>query len=470
MIKKIFSNSLIFAIGPQLPKIASIFVLPIITKDLTPLDYGVSAVILSYTGLLGGMKDLGLTVNLSNLFFGYPSKWKMGWRMLHGYMLSWSMVYAVLQSVLLFFIIPAEAIENRTSIILLYMVSSLFFDTTISIGSRYYQFSQKPLYMAIVSALVGSVAITLNLITISYWKMGYMGWFVSTFASSMLSFIFYFFPVYFKYKLTPVFRWKWRPLARHLRVSLPVIPHNYSSYLLGVSDRMVMSVLGINIGKIGVYNIAYTFGSYFEFMGTAVGMAVGPLYTKLYAMKREMDVRTLTFFLQLCFLGGSFLLALWLKELFALLIKNEDLRQGYYLGIIIVMGYNYRPMYWTVVNKLSFFEKTNNLWKISFTAGAISVGLNFIFIPVYGYAVAAFTSFVAFMYIGFSGFFLKAYREMENAAYYPIFWMAVIIGSTLVVYLLKDVSITIKSMITAGLLAGAVSLFFKYRAQLRINV
>lgn len=470
MLKKIFNNSLIFAVGPQLPKVASIFVLPIITKDLTALDYGVAAVILAYTGLLGGIKDLGLTVNLSNIFFRFPLKWKLGWRQIHGYISAWSGIYALLQGLLLFFIIPLEANENRIVIIFLYSVSGLVFDTTITIGSRFYQFSQKPLYMAIVSAIVGVLAIALNLITISFWKMGYMGWFVSTFASSALSFVLYFYPVYFKYKLTPIFRFKWLPFLRQLRISLPVVPHNYSSYLLGASDRMVMSVLGINLSKIGVYNVANSFGSYFEFAGSAVGMAVGPIYTKLYALKREEEVRILTFFLQFCFLFGSFLLALWLKEIFVLLIKNDDLQQGYYLGIIILMGYNYRPMYWTVVNKLSFYEKTTSLWKISFIAGAVSVILNFILVPIYGYSIAALNSFVALMYIGFSGFFLPAYRKLGNNSFYPILWMAVIICVTILVYLLKDTSLIYKSLITIATMGIAGIVFLKYRYLLKISI
>src|SRR5580698_8494806 len=99
--KKLFTNTLIYALGPQLPRIASFFVLPIITKDLTTTDYGIYGVVLAYTGLMGGIKDLGTSVNISNLFYRHANRWQTGWRQLHGYVSMWSFPYALIQSVLL---------------------------------------------------------------------------------------------------------------------------------------------------------------------------------------------------------------------------------------------------------------------------------------------------------------------------------------------------------------------------------
>jgi len=418
---------------------------------------------MAYTGLLSGVKDLGLAVNMVNVFYKHPGRWQIMWRQLHGYLSLWSVLFALSQAVLLYFIIPDEALTNRWAIIALYSFTSVFFDTTITIGSRYYQYAQRPFYMALTSAIVGSITIALNLITISYFKMGYMGWLVSTFLGTFISFLFYFFPVYIKYQLTPIVKIRKRFIRRQLEVALPVIPHNYSSYLLNTSDRMVMNILGIKIGQIGVYNIAYTFGNYFDFIGTAVGMAVGPLYTKLCSLRREHELRTITFALQGAFLLASFLVSLWLKEIFAILIENPELQTGYYLAIIVVMGYNYRPMYWAVISKLGYYEKTQYLWRISFVAGIINIILNFILIPIYGFKVAAITSFIGLMYIGFSGFFMKAYRDMDNERYYPSVWISSIMLASVSVYLLREIPVFTKVLITAAVSIVGGLLFFNFK-------
>ena len=117
------------------------------------------------------------------------------------------------------------------------------------------------------------------------------------------------------------------------------------------------------------------------------------------------------------------------------------------------MGYSYRPLYWASVNKLLFYEKTNKLWRISFIAGILNVLLNIIFIPLYGIYAAAITTLLSLIYMGVSPFYLKEYREMENQNYFPIFWMIGIVMLTIIVFLLKDVSVFYKSFISLTLLS-----------------
>src|SRR6185437_8334555 len=234
--------------------------------------------------------------------------------------------------------------------------------------------------------------ISLNLYTIAYLRMRFMGWFWSTAVSSLLQFFLFVYPVYFKYKLAPLVSFRKRFLLRQLRISLPIIPHNYSSYLLNSSDRMVMDRLHVNISSIGIYNMAYIFWNYFEFGGTAIGMAVGPVITGLIAkkdQKSESNLFTLAKWLQMAFMVTGFLVALWSKELMDLLISNNELKSAYPIAIIIIMSYVYRPYYWLVVSRLQYHHKTTQLWKISFIAGILNLVLNFIFIPLFGILAAA---------------------------------------------------------------------------------
>lgn len=467
MLKKLFSHSVIYALGPQIPKVAGIFILPLITRYLTPADYGIIGVVTAYTGLLSGLQDLGIAVPMVNLFFRYPTRWKVLWRQLHGVVSVWSVVFAFLQAALLYAVIPEEAYDNRLAIILLNVIPIALFNTTINFCSRYYQFAQKPVYISFVSALVGIVTMVLNIVTIVHFELGYLGWMLSSALGTFISFVFYAIPLYYKHMIRPILRFNSSYIFSQIKVALPTIPHNYSAYLLNSSDRMVMDILGIDISKLGLYNLAYTFGNYFEFGGNAVGMAVGPITTTLMAEGKrtaEEKLRELIFFLQIGFISVSFLVCLWCKELFQLLIKNAELQQAYGIAIVIIMGYNYRPMYWAVVNRLGFFEKTQHLWKISFIAGVLNVALNFIFIPIYGYVAAAYTTFVSLLVIGFSGFLLSSFKETIEAdiKYQPLIWLLLIILSTALVMALKDVEIIYKVVLTGITLLLALIVGRKY--------
>lgn len=462
-LKKLISHSLIYALAPQLPRIAGLFVLPVITKYLTAQDYGIYGIITSYVGIISAMSDLGLVIILVNSFFQYPNKWQFIWRQVHFYLICWAVVYNIFLALILFFIIPAEIGEYTWEIILLVCVPNLVFSPVQLIASRYYQFSRKPLYIGITSGITGIVAVFLNLYTIAYLRMGFMGWFWSTAIAAFLQFLFFVYPVYFKYKLTPLFYFRKAFLFRQLRVSLPVVPHNYSSYLLNSSDRMVMDRVHVNISSIGMYNAAYIFGNYFEFAGTALGMAVGPVYTGMIAKKEhsaESNLLLLAQWLQIAFIIAGFILALWSKELMSILISNEELKLAYPIAVIIIMSYVYRPYYWLTISKLQYYQQTKQLWKISFIAGFLNLILNFIFIPLYGVQAAAITTFAAMMYIGFSGYFLRSFRELNifNIEYKPVRVLIVIIVLAFSVYALKDVSLTSKSLITLFFVSG----FFIY--------
>lgn len=470
MLKKLISHSLIYSLAPQIPKIATLFLMPVVTKHLTPVDYGIYGIITSYLFFITVLKDLGFGVVFVNTYYKHPERWKLIWRMLHGHLIIWGVVYMALLLLMLWIAIPKEAFDNYWRIALLLIVPTFLFDNTNTIGNYYYRFSQKPMFIATVSVVTGVIAVFLTYYCIVVLRMGYMGWFVSSAVTTLVTFLFYFYPVYIKLKLIPVVRLRKKFIRPHLKVALPMIPHNYSSYLLNSSDRVVMNVLKVNINQIGFYNIAYIFGGYFETVGEAVGMAVGPFYSKLYSSKKSSahaDERRLTFFLATCFIGATFLLSLWLREVFALLISNTALREGYNIGIIIIMSYAYRPMYWSAGIKLSMFEKTSLLWRISFIAGMLNVVLNFIFVPFFGIYAAAANTMVSLLYMGFSGYYFKSYKKMEGLDHYPVYWIVAILLLTLASYLLRDAWIPVKIIITAAVGLGGLAMLYKNYASLK---
>jgi O-antigen/teichoic acid export membrane protein len=471
MLKRIFTNSILYAVGPQLPRIANILVLPLVTRFLTSTDYGIYGLITAYTGLLGALSDLGLAIVMVNAYYRYPARWPIIWKQLHGYLIMWSLLFAFLQGILLYAVIPHEADNNKWTIIILNAIQVAFLNTTIVFGSRYYQVAMKPLFMATTTAVVGTLSVVANYILIAVFKMGYMGWFWSAFISALFLFLTYIYPVYFKYNLRPIFSFRKRFLFRHLSVALPTIPHEYSAYLVNTSDRIVFNIVNVKLTSQGEYNLAYTFGNYFEFFGNAAGMAIAPFYTKLYSNrnhKSDKDARDLTFFFQLLFIFLGFIICLWSREILKVLIKNGELQKAYPIAIVIIMGYTYRPMYWACNVRLSFYEKTSQLWKISFIAGILNLAFNLVFVPLYGVKAAAVTTFFALLYMGFSGFFLKAYQQSNPLNYYPVFWLTLIIVTSIVVFLMKDLPVGYKMIVTAVMTIAAFFTCLKFKKQLKM--
>lgn len=456
MIKKLFTHTAIYGLAPQLTRVVAFFTLPIITKDLTPVDYGVMGVITSYTTAIFALATLGLRIVLVNSFYKFPHRYLWVWRSIYGFLTWWNFVYALVMTAVIYFVVPKEVIDQRNMILFASIVPLVLFGPIAEIGSTYYQVQQKPWQVAVRSALSGILIIVLNVYFISYLKLGFMGWFWSQFVSQILFNISYFFPMYFKYRLTPILNFRWKSMRRHLNVALPILPHSYSTYLLDSSDRVVMNVLGVTTADVGRYNIAYMFGNVVQSIGMASGLALGPLMNERYINKDDVGARNLVFILQITFFAGTFLLCLWLREVFYFMIKNPDLAQMYPLGIIIIMGYNYRPMYFGANNALFFAEKTNLLWRVTLMAGVINVVLNFIAIPIFGYQAAGITTFIALMYMGYAGYYFKVFRKINTAEYYPERWLIGTIALTIVVYFLRDIDWPMKaaaSVVALGVVA-----------------
>ena len=55
----------------------------------------------------------------------------------------------------------------------------------------------------------------------------------------------------------------------------------------------------------------------------------------------------------------TFLLSLWSKQIFAVMIKNDILAATYPYAIFLIMGLNYRPVYFAVSNIYFYNEKKN---------------------------------------------------------------------------------------------------------------
>ena len=453
MLGRLFKNTLLFAIGPQVPRLISVFLLPLLTKYLTPVDYGIWGIVTAYTGFFAGLKTLGMSQVIVNVYFKNKLRWKFFWQLYMGLLYSWILIFVLIQAVILWFVMPSEVQpQNKLWIILLLSFSSVFFDVTNTFGFRLYQFRQQAGYIALVTAISGVVTLLLNVYTIVYLKLGYMGWAISSFVGGFCSFAFLFYPVHIKEKLRPLFV-KPRPFFKSaLRVALPTIPHDYSAYLLNVSDRLVMDFYKVPISQIGMYNFAYTFGNYAEVGGEAMGMALSPMHLKLLAEKKENKARKLIFSLQLLFILGLFIVGMWAKEILQLLISNPDLANAYLITALIVFSYSYRPLYWGAVNLLGFAGRTEQLWKISFIAGILNLGLNFAFMPIWGYMTAIVTTFLSLLFLGVSGYHLKVFKQLSTENYRPFSWLAVFIAGFILLYFAVEWHFTIKILITVCLM------------------
>jgi O-antigen/teichoic acid export membrane protein len=452
MLKKLLSHSAIYGLAPSIPKIAGIFVLPIITKYLTNVDFGIAGTIAAYTGAISVFSTLGFNIVLTTSFYKHPHYYKWLWRQIYGFLQYWMIVFAVIQSVMLYFIIPAEAQEHKWEIIFYTNFATVFFGATSLLGTLHYRLMLKPVPIAVRSIISGLLTVIANLVFVAHYKMGYMGWYISTFIAGCFINMSYWRVVNKTWGIKPIFRFKWKTIRRNLNVSLPTVPHYYGSYLLNSSNRLVMSQLNIPVEQIGNFNLASQFGGYYDMFVGAMNTAVNPMAMQQIRDNKENAAKKLIYFMFIVIMFATFLFSLWSKEIFVLMIKNTELQKFYPLAIIIVMAHNYRPMYVASGNMFLYHENTIGLLKITTIAGICALIGYFISIPLWGIWGAAIVQYIFLQYMGYSGFFMKEFKEKTKVQYpyCKIFVLSIV--ATVSVFFLVELHWMIKIWISSTLL------------------
>lgn len=454
LLRSLLSDSFIYAVLPRLSRLLSIAIMPVITKYLTPYDYGVTGILLAYIHIFEGFRNLGMEVVLINAFFKQAEQYKEIWAKIFGFLSLWALPYGALLIPFTYFALPEQEKARLLYVAVVVISPIIFFDHTIDLGQKYLQMNRKSVIFSIISLSASIIVLLANYLTIVQLRMGYMGFLLSDSIGKIFSFISYSFLLFHRVKLFPSFSFSRIWLSEQLRIALPTIPHAYAAYLLNTSDRLLLNLFNVSVGSIGLYSFAYSFATNFSKIGSSMLVAGRPIIMKLYASEtKEADtqVRNLIWILQAGLLSGGFILSLWIKEIIQVLSSNPSLDTAYVYAPLLIMAYTYYPLYFGAINKLYYYEKTRIFWKISFLAALINVGLNLVLIPQIGVWGATIATLFSYLFMGFSVFSTKEFKQINSIKFKEIYWLFLTCLLTVSTFILIDAPPIIKVILTFGL-------------------
>ena len=459
MLKELFKGSAIYGLAPFLPKVLTVLLLPILTKYLTSIDYGVIGSITAITLAVQALQDLGLRVVLPAYFYKCKSQYKIIWKEIYGFLSLWMIIYALIQAILLYFFIPKEAEENKWLIIVLSNFSTVLFGPTAMMGQTYYQLNLKPTPVAVRLILAGVTTILANFICVVVFRWGYMGAYVGSFAGTFLTNISYWPAVNKKLGLSPIYNFKWHTMRNLLKIGIPTIPHYYTSYLMNSSNVAAMNYHRKPQFLIGHLTMSQNIMGIFDTIINAVNQMFSPMTYKYMQENNYEEMRRLLQTYILMTYSLTFLYSLWAREVYAILISNKEIAVTYKYSIILVMALNYRPIYVYCCNYFFYHEHTLQLLGISFMSGVISCVFYFTMIPYMGIYAALVGFYVGCLYYGYSGYFFRFYKEHTVYKFKWHIFPFVQIFLTLLVYYSVDMTIGLKILISMVFICAVLLLF-----------
>lgn len=190
----------------------------------------------------------------------------------------------------------------------------------------------------------------------------------------------------------------WRPdyIREALRFGVPLIPHVGGAFLLVSVDRFVInSELGL--AQTGIYMVAVQFAAALSLLFDAVNKAYVPWLFERLKRDQEHEKRQIVrytygwYVLILCGAALAFIVGPWLVTFVA---GEEYARAGDVIGWL-ALGHVFGGMYLMVTNYIFYSKRTGLLSLVTIVSGLINVALLFVLVSRYGLEGAAYSFSIA---------------------------------------------------------------------------
>lgn len=180
-----------------------------------------------------------------------------------------------------------------------------------------------------------------------------------------------------------------------LPYSLPVIPHGLSQVILAQFDKIMIKRM-IGASAAGIYSFAYNVFMIIYVTYRSLDTVWGQWFFEQMEANKIEDIRRYSSLYILLMLIISVIVMLLSPELI-LVLGSSKYSASVYCVLPIVAG-GYFAFLYSVPCQVEYYrEKTKYIGLGSGLAAAINVLLNIIFIPMYGYIAAAYTTLVTYM-------------------------------------------------------------------------
>tara|TARA_R110000868_G_scaffold345769_2_gene606867 strand:+ start:195 stop:1448 length:1254 start_codon:yes stop_codon:yes gene_type:complete len=395
---RFFKNASIYTVSDIINKLVPFILLPVLTRYLSPSDYGIISIFAVFTSILGVFISLETHGAISVKFF------KISREKLKIYIANVLLIVAVTTSLVLFIVIIfhsyiTELLALPTEwLIIGVFVTVLIFFTTINL--ILWQSEHKPIPLGIYQISESIFNLSLSLVLIVGFGMGWRGRLIAISIAALLfgflSFTLLFKRNYLNLKLSKPY------LKDALKFGVPLLPHALSTWVRTGIDRVFLTML-ISTTATGLYTVGFQIASVIMVITTAFNKAYTPfLFEKLkditLPQKKILVKYGYLYFLGLLLLAtGLSLTGPYIVDIF---LGKEFIESQEYITWF-AFGFAFYGMYSMLVNYVLYTQKTIYLSYVTFSIGLLHVGLSYLLITNNGTIGAvqatAIISFITFL-------------------------------------------------------------------------
>jgi O-antigen/teichoic acid export membrane protein len=191
-------------------------------------------------------------------------------------------------------------------------------------------------------------------------------------------------------------------LREHIHFSLPLLPSNFSSWIINSSDRYVITIF-LGTAFAGYYAPGYTLGSLILTFATPLSFLLPPVLSKYYDENKLNEFKrvlrySVKYYLIVA-IPSVFGLSVLSKPILAVLTTPEIASIGYLITPYTAVSYILYGLQGIISNILIVQKKTKIIGYSMSLSAAINLGVNIIIVPLIGINGAAITTLISFILI-----------------------------------------------------------------------
>ena len=424
-------HTLLYLLPTVIGSIVPLATLPVLTRILSPAEYGVWGLSTVYASFATGIANFGLTLGYERNYFQHEGSRDRG-----------ALLYSVLAFVTATFIAVGAITWIARGWLAAHVIGDQHYGTLLFCGycgsvvtnvKAYYliyfrnqEDARAYTWFSIDETILTAVA---SVALVAWWRLGPLGLVLGQLiaASTVLVAV----VVRVGRKLQPSFDRSL--LTDALRISVPLTPRIFLGVLGSNFDKYMIGLLA-STGGVGIYAIGQRIAMVaFQFMTAIENVFAPQVYKRMFALGAEGGAsigRYLTPFAYLS-VGVSLGIALFAAEAISILTP------GAYHGAAAVVGLltvSYTLMFFGKMPQLTYAKKTAITSVLTLVTIAFNVGINLVFVPRWGAVGAAAGTMLAGILSGVVAFAVRQhyYRiEWENGRMIAIF--GVLMAGTLIV-------------------------------------
>lgn len=221
-------------------------------------------------------------------------------------------------------------------------------------------------------------------------------------------------------------------------ISIPLIPHALSGILLGSSDRiMITKYCGTE--QTALYSLAYQISLLANLIWTAMNQAWAPwLYENIHAGRKESIKKNSKIYL------GVFTVliigVLLVTPEIILIFGGPSYYNARFVMPPVILGCSFQFVYGMYVNLEIYNKKTITISIGTVSAAILNIVLNLLFIPIFGYIAAAYTTLIGYAALFLFHFIIVKVQFPELAHIYDtkfiLFNIIILFGASFIALVL----------------------------------